>query len=501
MTRQRTILPALLFALAWSGCSKKNPAGPPADVRREFYVSPSGDNGNAGTAEKPWASIQYAVGRLAAGDALVLLKGTYEVTEMIRVSLKGKEGAWFTIRGESGQAVTLDGTKADIPSGSRYPYNNGILQIENASFVRIQNLTVRNSHRAGINIQDSDHIDVLNCTSRNSLCPGISAWQGCSNIRVLGNTVINANDMSMSWTPYTGSEAPHEAISMAGPQFFEVAYNHVQNCRKEGIDIKETSAHGEVHHNHVHNCSRQGLYIDGWFGVLEDVDIFDNVVHGCEAGIAVSSEDGPDTKDLSIHHNLVYDNRATGIFFSRWGKDNPRENVRVFNNTFYRNGWGPNFSGDPNYWLSGGCYLYSTHIKDLTLRNNIFAKDKPFEIGYTEGYGGIPDSEKNIVVDHNLVFDVNTVQYPFYMATWAKDWVHVTVGDSAVEADPLFLNPAAGDFRIQAGSPAIDAGNPGAEYDDPDGTRSDIGAFPSAATEADLWWKSDFPPIIDPASL
>jgi hypothetical protein len=499
MTKHRAILSAFLFVLAWSGCSKKNPTGPDSStVRHEFFVSLTGDNDNPGTAEKPWASIPFAIARLKAGDVLVLMKGTYEVAELVRVSLKGKEGAWISIRGETGETVILDGMKAGIPSGSQYPYNNGILQIENASFIRIQNLTVRNSHRAGINIQGSDHVDIFNCTSRNSLCPGISAWQGCSNIRVLGNTVINANDVAMSWLPFTDSEAPHEAISMAGPHTFEVAYNHVLNCKKEGIDVKETAAHGKVHHNYVHDCARQGLYIDGWFGVLEDIEMYDNVVHGCEAGIAVSSEDGPNTKDLKIHHNLVYDNRATGIFFSRWGKDNPRENVEVFNNTFYRNGWGPNFSGDPNYWLSGGCYLYSTNLLHLTLRNNVFAKDKPFEIGYTEKYGDLRDSSQDIVIDYNLIQDVNTVQYPFYMGAWAKDWVHVTTGDSAVERDPLFVNPPAGDFRLQAGSPAIDAGHPDARYNDPDGSRSDIGAFPSAVTTADFWWKSNFPPVIDP---
>ena len=96
------------------------------------------------------------------------------------------------------------------------------------------------------------------------------------------------------------------AISVAGSHHFEVAWNHVYNGQKEGIDVKETAAFGTVHHNYVHDCKRQGLYIDGWFGKLEQLEMNENVVHNCEAGIALSSEDGPNTKNLRIHHNLVY---------------------------------------------------------------------------------------------------------------------------------------------------------------------------------------------------
>ena len=42
--------------------------------------------------------------------------------------------------------------------------------------------------------------------------------------------------------------------------------------------------------------------------------------------------------------------------------------------------------------------------------------------------------------------------------------------------DPLFVDPNAGNFNLQAGSPCIDAGNP-ASPPDPDGTVADIGAF------------------------
>lgn len=491
----------LLFSISVGfSCGKKHSAAPER-APQEYFISTNGDDSHSGSEESPWASFGYAIGKLKPGDILTLLGGTYEVDDMITVARRGQSDGWITLRGKEDESVIIDGSDANIGAGAAYPYNNGLIQITEASYIRIQNLTMRNSHRSGINIQDSDHVDVLNCITQNTLSPGIAAWQECTDIRVLGNTVVNANDRDMSWEPFTGSEAPHEAISMAGPHRFEVAYNHVYDCRKEGIDVKETAADGAVHHNYVHDCARQGLYIDGWFGVLEDIEMHHNVVHGCEAGIAVSSEDGPNTRDLSIHHNLVYDNRATGMFFSRWGQDNPRQNIAVYNNTFYRNGWGPNFSGDPSYWLSGGCYLYSDNLLDVTIQNNIFARNKPFEIGYTERLNPAEMEIKQIVIQYNLIHNINTVDTPFYMATWADDWVSVTPGDHAVEADPLFADPSGGDFRIQPNSPAVDAGNPEAAYNDPDGSRSDIGAFSSGAAAEDFWWQTDFPPEINPSEL
>ena len=197
------------------------------------------------------------------------------------------------------------------------------MQIEGSAYVRIRNLHVKSSHLAGFNVAASHHVEILNCSSRGSFASGISAWQGVSDLRVLGNTVTGANDMSLSFRPFTGSEAPHEAISIAGATAFEVAWNEVGPNKKEGIDVKETAAHGVVHHNHCHDNDRQGLYVDGWFGVLEDVELRENVVHDNEVGVAVSSEDGPATRDIRIHHNLVFNNRASGIYSRAGARTTP----------------------------------------------------------------------------------------------------------------------------------------------------------------------------------
>ncbi|HID10896.1 MAG TPA: hypothetical protein EYP17_06305 [Candidatus Latescibacteria bacterium] len=41
----------------------------------------------------------------------------------------------------------------------------------------------------------------------------------------------------------------------------------------------------------------------------------------------------------------------------------------------------------------------------------------------------------------------------------------------------MFVNPEVGDFHLREGSPRIDGGNPDPEYNDPDGSRNDIGIY------------------------
>ena len=49
-------------------------------------------------------------------------------------------------------------------------------------------------------------------------------------------------------------------------------------------------------------------------------------------------------------------------------------------------------------------------------------------------------------------------------------------GEGNITADPLFVDPAKGDYRLSEQSPCIDAGDPKSPLD-PDGTRADMGAF------------------------
>ena len=46
-----------------------------------------------------------------------------------------------------------------------------------------------------------------------------------------------------------------------------------------------------------------------------------------------------------------------------------------------------------------------------------------------------------------------------------------------ISLDPMFVNALSDDFHLSSGSPCTDAGNPDPAYNDPNGSRNDMGAY------------------------
>ncbi len=76
----------------------------------------------------------------------------------------------------------------------------------------------------------------------------------------------------------------------------------------------------------------------------------------------------------------------------------------------------------------------------------------------------------------------------FYAAQSSFRFSNVQGGAAGVgcfDAAPLFVDPSAGDLRLHAGSPCIDAGDPASALD-PDGTRADLGALHHSSARVPL---------------
>ena len=63
------------------------------------------------------------------------------------------------------------------------------------------------------------------------------------------------------------------------------------------------------------------------------------------------------------------------------------------------------------------------------------------------------------------------------------DYEGCSGGVGAISANPLFVDEAVGDYHLQLGSPCIDTGDPNPQYNDPDGTRNDMGAYGGPGAE------------------
>ena len=422
-----------------------------------FHVSPNGSDSGPGTSGQPFATVYKAAETAQAGDEVLLHDGVYRITREVRPRHSGTADRWIVYRAAPGEKPVIDaqdfimaGTNGVPPSRRQL----GAFHLEEVSFVRVHGLTVRNAHFAGFNVLGSKthHIELLECRSERSYGPGIFLRSGPEHVRVMGCEITGANDPELrTAVERPPREAPHEALSIAWARHFEIASNHVHHCVKEGIDCKETSAHGTIHHNLVHDVRRQGLYVDCWFGLLEDVEFHSNTAYSNEWGLVISAEGrGARMQDVRIHHNLIHDNRASGIYFGTWGVNGPRSDIAIYHNTIVRNGHVRHWAG-----ATGGIDLRAQDLRRIAIVNNIVFDNAAYEIAtFAE-----PDQQTEILTASEILIS-NNLTGPFRNLSsegGSYNRPYAYRGEQIIEADPKFVNPAAGDFHLQPGSPAIGA--------------------------------------------
>lgn len=166
---------------------------------------------------------------------------------------------------------------------------------------------------------------------------------------------------------------------------------------------------------------------------------------------------GSNTTTTSISKNVFNSNNASnvggGVSYST-----TQGAVNIFKNTLYGN------TGSTD---GGGIYIYLDQtLAQVTLNTNILWQNTPDAFNFSFGTGSAPI----------------TMTYSDVQDSSGESWF----GTGCIAIDPLFVNPASGDFNLMwtnypikdgTKSPCIDAGDPFLPHD-PDRTRADMGALP-----------------------
>jgi hypothetical protein len=137
--------------------------------------------------------------------------------------------------------------------------------------------------------------------------------------------------------------------------------------------------------------------------------------------------------------------------------------LQIINNTLYHNGYDWK-TGAETGW-GGGIIADNPQAQNVLIRNNIASQNLTFQIAVAVN---VPQG--GLKVDHNLIDGYRSYEEEIY-------------GEDYVEGNPLFIDPANGDFHLQQISPAIDAGTevdaPGVDFEGdlrPQGIGIDVGA-------------------------
>ncbi len=396
----------------------------PAGRAAEFYVATDGDDAAAGTISQPWRTLGHALRQLGPGDTLTLKPGTYKGAPVL--NLHGLEDSPVVIRGADRDSVIIDGT---LRREGEYAGGRDGIKLENSSWVVIENLTSIGAQRAGIFMVHSHSITVRNC-----LIADNGVW---------GVMVDHSPDVLVEGCDISGSGREHGIYFSNG-----------------GTD--RAIARG----NRIHGNSACGIHINGDpdYGaggiisrfVVENNEIFRNGrPNGGSAINMTFAQDG------IVRNNLVYDNYAGGIVVYR---DTPKapnlysKGIRILHNTV----WFPEGQGR---WT---CAV-QRESHHQTVKNNIF-------VGGDFGtYCVMPDSIRGHFSDNNVIWTYDgqlklgdtRVDISYTLDAWQAMGHDV----NSVFADPMFVAPEEGDFRVRPGSPAIGLAEPvGVVHDDFEGT-------------------------------
>ena len=376
-----------------------------ADPTNLYVDVNQGNDLNDGSQAHPWRTINHAAGQVNPGDTVLIADGTYSITENIHITTSGTSSNPVIFRG-IGNGVVIDGSGLD---GSAYSRRDAIF-IENADYVIIQNLEIKNAYRAGIRVSESDHVTIRDVESHDN-----------------GN-----------WGIFTGFSN----------------YLLIENCECYGSRLEHgiyTSNSGDspiIRGNRIHDNHGCGLHMNGDIsmggdGVISNALVENNIIYnnGVGGGSGINC-DG--VQDSIIRNNLLYNNHASGISLYCIDGGAASNNNQVYHNTVIV--------------ASNG--RWALNLKDGSsqnrIYNNIFLNNNPNRGSITT------DSIVGLKCDNNIITTNQHPVTPDDESTYPSfgQWQALGFDQHSFQATPeqIFNNPASNDYSLKLGSVAVDNG-------------------------------------------
>jgi Right handed beta helix region len=265
-----------------------------------YHVSTKGDNKAAGTEAKPWRTIKFGVGKLVAGDTLIIREGLYR-EPYIKVLKSGTAKAPITIKGAEGEEAILSGNTLTKPTDWKKVKGNVY------AYTKAMTTTYRNVSQNGIPLQ---------------LMVRYNDFKGKANqVKRPGQWSRNREDKGL-WVSAKGGGNPGEKnveVSWCAQLFAipkDVHHVVVENMTFEGAyyPIHVTGDDVIIRNSVFRNCYGDGFKVGGtnpgrekaWNserGLIDGCDIY----NFGESGIDITGGDYWTVRNTKIHDSV--DNR------------------------------------------------------------------------------------------------------------------------------------------------------------------------------------------------
>jgi len=332
-------------------------------------VVPTFRNGNTlyvgGDGTGNYSSIQDAVDDAVDGDTVFVYSYSSPYNENVvvekSINLIGEDKDGTVIDGMSTDplwiktsSVSVSGftmTKAVLNAGIHIVEKKWYDELAVLTDITISDCIIKNSKCVGIWMESTQRVDILNCDINNN--DGSSILISDSSQVTVANCEIHENGKELGpGTGYSGG-IHTRAGDFGGCYDVEISHCNITHNKLTGIDIGQ-SHNVDIHHNIISHNSWRGITITGgFFNLLSDIVIRDNIISEngegryLHCGIFIQG-----CRDLvTVKHNNISSNHNDGIYLLRASQNSIIENNLIDHE---RNGYFENFcflnQWDGNYW-------------------------------------------------------------------------------------------------------------------------------------------------------
>lgn len=293
----------------------------------------------------------------------------------------------------------------------------------------VDGLMVKGTQREGVLITSAANHNVVRNCEMTECGSGLSV-QGSDNLI----TKNHIHDLKMVTNTQGGDDDNGATGIWMHNSRIEISYNRFVNCKAPSYDYKF-----------------DGGAVEWWAEkTLDSCYVHHNFATGCE-GFLEAGGRGATVSNSRVEYNVSVNNGWFGLLNSNGQYAVTLQNFVIQNNTVVQTvphgGWG----------ATRMIFFNNSTPKALTIRNNIFSLVNWYVC------------DNSPITHQNNLFHLQGGGLGFTLGA-----------DTEKTGDPLFVDMAAGDYRLKAGSPAIDMGAATTTKLDQDGRLVPVGAAPDA---------------------